>query len=112
MGQVVVQIAGRTYRMNCGEGEEPHIENLARQVEAKIEELRGAFGEIGEQRIVVMAALTMADELFAARERIAVLEAQTEENDTLVERLTQGLEAAAARVEQTTAALNGQRPAD
>ena len=71
MAQAVVTIAGRTYRMNCDEGEEPHIEQLALQVDSKIAELRGAFGEIGDQRIVVMAALTLADELFAIKKKLA-----------------------------------------
>jgi cell division protein ZapA len=72
MAQAVVSIAGRTYRMNCDEGEEPHIESLARMVDAKISELRGAFGEIGEQRITVMAALTIADELVNAEKKLAL----------------------------------------
>ncbi len=72
MAQAVVTIAGRTYRMNCDEGEEPHIELLALVVDAKISELRGSFGEIGDQRITVMAALTIADDLFTARKKLAV----------------------------------------
>jgi cell division protein ZapA len=70
MPQVVVTIAGRTYRMNCDEGEEAHIEALAHSVDAKIADLRGSFGEIGDQRIVVMAALTLADELFVAKKKL------------------------------------------
>ncbi len=76
MAQAVVSIAGRTYRMNCDEGEEAHIDALAQLVDAKITDLRAAFGEIGDQRIVVMAALTVADELFAANKK---LEEQGEE---------------------------------
>ncbi|MBB4197413.1 hypothetical protein CCR94_12440 [Rhodoblastus sphagnicola] len=71
MAQAVVTIAGRTYRMNCEEGEQPHIENLARSLEARIGDLRGAFGEIGEQRIVVMAAISLADELHVAQKQLA-----------------------------------------
>ena len=74
MAQVTVTIAGRVYRMACGEGEEAHLESLARAIDAKIDELRGSFGEIGDQRITVMAALTFADELSEARRKIAELE--------------------------------------
>lgn len=63
MAHVTVTIAGRAYRMACGEGEEAHLEGLAAQVDAKIAEIRGAFGEIGDQRITVMTALTFADEV-------------------------------------------------
>src|SRR4051795_5209253 len=62
MPQVTVTISGRTYRMACGEGEEAHLERLAALYDGKIQELRGSFGEIGDMRLHVMAALTLADE--------------------------------------------------
>jgi cell division protein ZapA len=76
MAHVVVTIAGRTYRMACDDGEEAHLEELARHVEQKILSLREGFGDIGEQRIVVMAALTMADEAESARRKLGGLEAE------------------------------------
>jgi cell division protein ZapA len=117
MAQAVVTIAGRTYRMNCDAGEEGHIEALARTVDAKIAELRGAFGEIGDQRITVMAALTMADDLLTARKK---LNAETEALAQAREDLEQmrcrhdiweaeaaaALDEAAAQIEAATRALN------
>lgn len=76
MAQVNVTIAGRTYRMACDDGEESHLERLAAQLDAKITELRAHFGEIGDQRITVMAALTIADDLSAVGRRVAALEAR------------------------------------
>ena len=66
MPMIQVTIAGRSYRMACGEGEEAHLEGVAAAFEAKIAELRGSFGEIGDTRLTVMAALTIADELAEA----------------------------------------------
>ena len=120
MPQVVVTIAGRTYRMNCDEGEEAHIESLARSVDGKIADLRGAFGEIGDQRIVVMAALTLADELFSARKKLGERDETLAQADERLEqenlRRRQGvLEAAAAmneaaeQIEAATRALNAGR---
>ena len=63
MSQVTVTIAGSTYRIACDDGEEQHLEGLARLLDAKIEEMRAAFGEIGDMRLHVMAAITIADEL-------------------------------------------------
>jgi cell division protein ZapA len=74
MATVSVTIAGRIYRMACAEGEEAHLEDLARAVDAKIADLRGAFGEIGDQRLIVMAAVTFADESSELRARIGRLE--------------------------------------
>jgi cell division protein ZapA len=80
MPQVTVTIGGRVYRVACNEGEEPHLEALARVVDDKIEEIRGSFGEIGDQRMVVMAALTFADELSEAQRTIAALEKRAAES--------------------------------
>ena len=80
MAQVAVSIGGRVYRLACNEGEEPHLEALARQVDGKIDEIRGAFGEIGDQRLVVMSALTFADELSEARRTIDALEKRVAES--------------------------------
>jgi len=80
MAQVAVTIGGRTYRLACNEGEEEHLETLAREVDAKFIAMHAAFGEIGDQRLMVMAALTVADELNEARARIAALEAEAERN--------------------------------
>ena len=74
MPQIQVTIAGRSYRMACGEGEEAHLEGLAAAYDAKIAELKGAFGEIGDMRLHVMAALTYADDLAERQRRVAALE--------------------------------------
>jgi cell division protein ZapA len=76
MPQVNVTIAGKAYRMACGEGEEPHLEGLAQFYDGKIEEMRQAFGEIGDMRLHVMAALMVADEVSELKQRITRLEAE------------------------------------
>ena len=68
MAQVSVTIDNRKYRLACNEGEEGRLESLAGVIDSKIGELRAAFGEIGDQRLVVMAALTIADNLAEARD--------------------------------------------
>jgi cell division protein ZapA len=78
MAQVAVTIGGRTYRLACNEGEEEHLEALAREIDSKFDTIHKSFGEIGDQRLIVMAALTIADELSEARARIATLEAAAE----------------------------------
>lgn len=78
MAHVSVTIAGRQYRMACDEGQEEHLMRLARDIDTRIHDLRAAFGEIGDQRLVVMAAITIADELAEARGRIKALESDIE----------------------------------
>jgi cell division protein ZapA len=76
MAQVTVTIAGRAYRMACGDGEEPHLEALAAMYDGHIEQLRASVGEIGDMRLHVMAAIMVADELAEARKHTAMLEAR------------------------------------
>lgn len=78
MPHVSVTIAGRQYRMACDEGQEDHLIRLAHDIDGRIGHLRSAFGEIGDQRLVVMAAITIADELAEARNRIRALESDIE----------------------------------
>ena len=74
MAHVQVTIAGRSYRMACGDGEEKHLEDLAAALDSKIGDMRRAFGEIGDMRLQVMAALTLADELAETKGRVEALE--------------------------------------
>lgn len=76
MSQVSVTINGKTYRMACDDGQESHLEGLADRLNEIIEQLRQSFGEIGDQRLTVMAALTMGDELAESRRQARRLEAE------------------------------------
>ena len=76
MAHVNVTIAGRAFRMACGDGEEERLESLARQVDAKIGEMRGAFGEIGDQRLTVMAGIMVMDELAELQKRTKGMEGE------------------------------------
>lgn len=69
MSQVSVSIDGKMFRMACEDGQEAHLESLARHLDLRIGEMRNAFGEIGDLRLVVMAAITITDEFFEARKQ-------------------------------------------
>jgi len=117
MSHINVTINGRQYRMACEEGQEVRLLKLAESLESRVEELRGKFGEIGDARLTVMAALTVCDELLDAGQRIRNLE---EELDALRDvrsvsadraKATQiavvnALNSAADRIEKTTHVLN------
>ena len=57
MSHINVTINGRQYRMACEEGQEVRLLRLAESLESRVEALRGKFGEIGDARLTVMAAL-------------------------------------------------------
>ena len=74
MPQVSVTINGRQFRMACEDGEEAHLQQLAADLDQRIGRLRARFGEIGDTRLTVMAALTLADELAETKEKLQRLE--------------------------------------
>jgi cell division protein ZapA len=74
MSQVNVTINGRQFRMACEDGEEDHLVKLAHELDTRISGLRSKFGEIGDTRLTVMAAITVADELAEASLRLKRLE--------------------------------------
>jgi cell division protein ZapA len=117
MNHINVTINGRQYRMACEEGQETRLLRLAESLELRVENLRGKFGEIGDARLTVMAALTVADELADANHRIRALEEELAAlRDVRVvaadrARATQSavaaaLNSAAERIEKTTQVLN------
>lgn len=71
MGQVTVTLNGRAYRLSCGEGEEPRLNELADHVRGKLEGLVAQFGQAGNDRLLLMAALLIADELWDAKAKSA-----------------------------------------
>jgi cell division protein ZapA len=118
MAQVSVTINGRVYRMACDDGQEDHLVRLGRELDARIGRLRESFGEIGDTRLTVMAALVIADELSEARRRIksseqeieslkdarAAIGERVEANERLI---ANAIENAAERIEQLAHSLNG-----
>jgi cell division protein ZapA len=63
MGQVVVTVNGRAFPLSCADGEEPRIRRLAQYVDGKVVEFVKTHGQIGEARLILLAALVIADEL-------------------------------------------------
>ena len=117
MNHVNVTINGRQYRMACEEGQETRLLRLAETLETRIESLRGKFGEIGDARLTVMAALTVCDELQDAGNRIRALEQElvamqdvrtvaTDRAKATQIAVANALNAAADRIEKTTQVLN------
>jgi len=94
--EVNVEINGRKYRMACEEGQQGHLIGLAERFNTQVEGLKGAVGEIGDNRLTVMAGIAVLDELAEAERRIAALEDQ-------VNALTQAGQDIAAELENTEA---------
>ncbi len=117
MGQVNTTIAGRQYRLACEDGQEDHLLALAKDIDSRIIDLRRKFGEIGDTRLTVMAALMLADEMAENRQKMRKLEeevvALNEARDVSADRARAASDAvvgafhsAAERIEGITRKLN------
>lgn len=74
MANVVVTVAGRPYTMQCPDGEEDHLKDLARLLDTEVTRIRESVGAIGDIRQLVMAGLMVADRLSEATRKIGLLE--------------------------------------
>jgi cell division protein ZapA len=117
MSHVNVTIHGRQYRMACEDGQEDHLLRLAKDLEQRIEQLKASFGAVGDMRLMVMAALTIADELSDTGKRIRRLEqdlaalqdgraASADRAQATQAAIIAALNAAAERIEGVTRSLN------
>lgn len=70
MGQVNVTLNGRTYRLACEDGQEARFHQLAQDLTNRVDKLVAEFGPGAHERLLVMAALMLTDELFEALERV------------------------------------------
>ena len=117
MAHVTVTINGRQYRMACEDGQEEHLTRLANDLNRHVERLRENFGEIGDNRLLVMAALTVSDQLSEAMRRLGRLEdelsgiqdarvAAADRSHATQAAVAAALNAAAERIERVTRGLN------
>jgi cell division protein ZapA len=106
MPLVNVMVNARAYTIACDDGEEDHLKQLAAYVDEKVRELMESVGQVGDARLLLMAGLLLADEVFEANARLAGREtsaaAGAQENH--YEELAAGkLEAAARKLEDIAA---------
>lgn len=110
MSRVSITINGRQFRMACEDGQEGYLMNLAREIDNRINGLRSKCGETGNTGLIVMLAITLADELAEAGQRIKRLEEKSvaiANRDKAVQTATAAtLSNAAERVENVTKVLN------
>ena len=118
VAEVSVEINGRKYRMACEDGQETHLSGLASRFNAYIDDYKGSFGEIGDNRLTVMAGIAVVDELVEAERKLAELKSELETvtkagNDVAAE--AEGMEAkfaakladVARRIESIATAVDG-----
>jgi cell division protein ZapA len=63
MAQVTIRINGYAYTVGCEDGQEAHLGQMAAEIEQRINSIKAIGGQSGEARLLMLAALLLADEL-------------------------------------------------
>jgi len=118
MATVTVTIAGHRYRLACDDGQEEHVSRLGERLDETVSELRAGVGEIGDQRLTVMAAMLNMDRLSEAEDRIKALEDEIAElregrnealdrYEALESEVSEAMERTSERLSQIARAVRG-----
>ncbi len=106
MTQVDIRVHGREYRVTCEKGQEDRLQKLAAFLDKRVSSMAADLAQVGEARLMLLAALTICDELFEARERSADLEGAGEKLDPdTIGGAARAIDAAAKRVGEIAARL-------
>jgi len=109
MAQVIVQVNDRPYTMQCPDGEEEHLRELAKLLDSEVARIKSNVGAVGDIRLLVMAGLMVADRLSESVRRLEELEDQlrsarearnaaTQQSREIETRLSERLDLAAERL--------------
>jgi len=118
VAEVSVDINGRKYRMACEDGQETHLSSLAVRFNRYIDEYKETFGEIGDNRLTVMAGIAVVDELVAAERKLDQLRAELQtvtkagndvaaEAESMETKFASKLADVARRIESIATAVDG-----
>ena len=107
MAQISVEVNGRPYAVGCEDGQEQHLQELARMFDQQVRHVSADMGQLGDTRLFLMGALLLADELADAKGRLAALQMEVgklqAERSRIEGRAAAALEAAARRFEKLAA---------
>jgi cell division protein ZapA len=99
MPEIHITINGRNYPVACDEGQEARLKELAQYVDRKTAEFAKKLGQIGEARLLVLAALTITDELADTHATLRKAGGNGSGNGIDTDALAQGLVDLAERIE-------------
>ncbi|MGE0724984.1 MAG: cell division protein ZapA [Alphaproteobacteria bacterium] len=105
MANLSITVNGRNYSLACGDGEEERLRRLAGYIDQKASQLGGQLGQVGEARLILLSAITVADELATAYEEIAALKKAADAQNGAADAVGRELDGVAQRVEAIAARL-------
>lgn len=73
MAEINVTVNNRLYSIGCDDGEEDQVRRLSQMLDGRVRELAALVGQVGEARLMLMTALTLADDLEQAQRDVAAM---------------------------------------
>jgi cell division protein ZapA len=108
MAEVTITINGRAYEIACDNGQEGRVVDIAAYIDQRMQQIARGGAAYNDAHLMVLTALTLADELFELRETTPVQEtrkpspANKEDEQAILrvlEQMTKRIEGIATRVQ-------------
>jgi cell division protein ZapA len=107
MAQINVEVNGRPYAVGCEDGQEQHLQDLAKVFDHQVRQVSQDMGQLGDTRLFLMGALLLADELTDAKNRLASMQVEMarlqSDRARLETKAVSALETAASKIEKLAA---------
>ena len=78
MANVNVKFNGKDFLLSCNDGQEDHLEQLSIELNDKFNKLKNLMGNIGENKLLLITAITVLDEYFETKKNIEIKKKEIE----------------------------------
>ncbi len=78
MANVNVKFNGKDFLLSCDDGQEDHLEQLSIELNDKFNKLKNLMGNIGENKLLLITAITVLDEYFETKKNIDIKKKEIE----------------------------------
>ena len=103
MAKADISIRGRAYSVACAPGQEDRLRTLSAQLDTRVRQIAGAVGDIGDDRLLLIAALALLDELDVANRGLGPITGRDADRAAeVLEKAAARIDALAARIESDT----------
>ncbi len=70
MANVNIKFNGKEFLLSCEDGQEEHLEELSLYLNNRFDNLKKSLGNIGENKLLLIASISVMDEYFETRKKI------------------------------------------
>ena len=70
MGNVTIKFNNKEFILSCEDGQEEHLEELLIQISQKFNNLKNDFGNLGENKLLLITAVKIMDEYYETKKMV------------------------------------------